>query len=107
MGALARLDPKNVMVEYLGKPLNSPRLPGLLVGQDGRLYGCGGDGGDTHLFAYDRDSRRFFDCGRIYDPDRQTACGCTHWLAEARPGLFYVGETDNQQRSGYLWECEI
>ncbi|MCC7353818.1 MAG: PQQ-like beta-propeller repeat protein [Anaerolineae bacterium] len=106
-GALLRLDPKAVEVSYLGRPLLSPRMPGLVVGHDGLLYGSGGDGYDTHLFACDRDTGRFTDLGQIYDPLRRTSCVTTHFLVEPRPGLFYVAETDNYDRSGYLWECQV
>jgi hypothetical protein len=36
-----------------------------------------------------------------------TACYRTHDLVQAEPGVFYVAETDNPWRSGYLWECEV
>lgn len=107
VGALVRFDPRTLEVRYLGRPLAAQRLPGLIVGHDGRLFGCGGEHGDTRLFAYDRESGRFSDCGRLADPARGEACRLTHWLSEPRPGLFYVGETDNLARTGYLWECQL
>ncbi len=106
-GALVRLDPESVEVKYLGRPLARPRIPGLIVGKDGLIYGCGGDDYDTHLFAYDRDTAHFFDLGPIYDSERKTSPFLTHVICEPRPGLFYVGETDNPDRSGYLWECKV
>jgi len=77
------------------------------VGRDDRIYGCGGSDYDAHLFAYDHETGRFTDFGQVYDPQRKTSCVVTHWITEARPGLFYVSETDNLDRTGYLWKCQI
>ena len=79
----------------------------MIVGRDGWLYGCGGVDYDTHLFRYDRQRDHFEVLGKLYDPERKTSVWHTHALCEPRPGLFYVGETDNPERSGYLWECEV
>jgi hypothetical protein len=106
-GSLVRFDPRAVEARYLGHPLPSGRIAGLVVGRDGWLYGCGGVDYDTHLFRYDRAGGRFEVLGPLYDPARKTSVWHTHALCEPRPGLFYVGETDNMDRSGYLWECEV
>jgi sugar lactone lactonase YvrE len=106
-GALARLDPRTVEVTYLGHPLAGPRVSALVLGHDGLIYGSGGTHYDTHLFAYDRESGQSLVLGAIYDPQRETSNWTTHALCEPRPGLFYVGETDNPDRSGYLWECQV
>jgi len=114
-GALLRFAPlsqgpasgKGPILEYLGKPLQGERLPGLVVGQDGLIYGCGGCEGDCHLFSYDRHNGRCTDFGQIIDGRRQVACRLTHGLCEVGRGRFYVTETDNMDRSGYLWECRV
>jgi hypothetical protein len=106
-GAFIRLDPRSVEVRYLGHPLTSGRIAALVVGQDGRIYGCGGVDYDTYLFAYDRATDKFDVLGPIYDPQRDTSCWHTHALCEVHEGLFYVGETDNPDRAGYLWECQV
>ena len=106
-GVLARLDPRTALVEYLGHPLSGERIPGLVVGTDGLLYGCGGAAYATRMFRFDRATRLAADLGPIFDEQRKTSCWCTHSLTEARPGRFYVGETDNPDRSGYLWECSL
>jgi hypothetical protein len=95
------------VVEYLGRPLRRDRLPGLVVGQDGLIYGCGGCEGDARLFSYDRQNRRCTDLGRIVDGQRGVSCRLTHGLSEVGAGRFYVAETDNLDRSGYLWECAV
>ena len=64
-GMLLRLDPEEVAIEFLGKPCAEPRMPGLTVGRDGLLYGCGGDNGTTYVFTYDRDQRKFETLGKI------------------------------------------
>ena len=106
-GAFIRLEPRSVEVKYLGHPLPSGRIAGLVVSKDGRIYGCGGVDYDTHLFAYDRASGQFDLLGPIFDAQRHTSCWHTHALCEPREGLFYVGETDNPERAGDIWECKV
>jgi hypothetical protein len=59
------------------------------------------------MFSYDRYRERFTDLGPIFDSLRGESCSTTHWLCEIEPGRFYVGETDNLARTGYLWECRL
>lgn len=106
-GALVRFDPKNLGSKYLGHPCTSGRMPGLCLGMDGLIYACAGDGGDTHLIAYNRQEDRLIDFGLIYDAELNTSCRRTHHICEGEPGTFYVAETDNLYRSGYLWECVV
>lgn len=107
LGELIRLDPNTASCEYLGKAYDSRRMPGLLVGKDGLIYGCGGDSGDGHLFCYDRESGAFHNLGAMYDPDLDTTCYRTHDIRVGERNVFYVAETDNPHRSGYLWECHV
>ncbi len=107
LGDLIRLDPETAACEFLGKPYASRRMPGLLVGEDGLIYGCGGDEGNGQLFSYDRESGAFRNLGEMYDADLDTACYRTHDIVRGEGNVFYVAETDNPYRSGYLWECEV
>lgn len=106
-GALMRLDPKNEEVEYLGKPYPGTRLAGLCIGRDGLLYGGGGENYNTFIFAYDREKRKFYDLGRVYDPDINDACVIVHHITITENRTIYAAETDNMERSGFLWECKV
>ena len=106
-GALCRLDPKTAKVAYLGKPDPELRMPGLILGNNGLLY-CGtGTEGNTKLFAYDRESAKFIELGRVYDPQINDSSFILHHITEAADRTIYTGETDNPRRSGYLWECKV
>ena len=106
-GALLRFDAKNAHFEYLGKPLLDARIEGLVMGKDGLIYGAGGHF-ETELFAYDREQRKFYNCGPIYDPDRDERCVIPHDMCITDDGVIYTGETDNLHRSTcFLWECEV
>src|SRR5438067_1738638 len=53
-GYLFRLNPANLTVVNLGKPLNQYRIRGLVLAHNGRLYGIGGDDDEmARLFSYD------------------------------------------------------
>ena len=106
-GSLLRLNPKNVEIEYLGKPYPGTRLAGLAIGNDGLLYGGGGENYNTFLFAYDREKKKFYDIARIYDPDINEACVIVHHITITEDRTIYAAETDNFERSGFLWECEV
>jgi len=107
LGTLVRLDPETAEVTFLGKPYAERRMPGLLVGSDGLIYGSGGDGGAAIVFSYDRETGSFRTLGELYDPDLDTTCYRTHDIALVGENTFYVAETDNPRRSGYLWECVL
>jgi len=109
-GELVRLDPQTAACEYLGKPYPESRMPGLLIGEDGLIYGCGGNAREANaakLFSYDRDSGAFTVFGEIYDTDLDTGCYYTHDITALNDNTFYVAETDNPYRAGYLWECRL
>ncbi len=107
LGELIRLNPDTAACDYLGKPFDSRRMPGLMVGKDGLIYGCGGDGYAGQMFTYDRETNAFTNLGAIYDPELDTSCYRTHDLTVDDENVFYVAETDNPDRSGYLWECRM
>lgn len=105
-GGLIRLDPKNVEFEYLGKPYPGTRLAGLCVGKDGLLYGGGGENYNTFIFAYDREKNKFYENVKLHDPDKNTSCVIVHHICITDDGTIYAAETDNLERSGFLWECK-
>jgi len=98
LGELIRLDPRTASCKFLGKPYASRRMPGLILGEDGLIYGCGGDEGNGQLFCYDRQSEAFHSLGEMYDPDLDTACYRTHDIVRGEGNVFYVAETDNPRR---------
>jgi hypothetical protein len=53
-GYLFRLDPVKLSVTNLGKPLNQYHVAGLATGEDGKIYGVGGDTSEmARMFSYD------------------------------------------------------
>jgi len=53
-GYLFRLDPQRLSVANLGKPLNQYHVAGLATGEDGKIYGVGGDTSEmARMFSYD------------------------------------------------------
>jgi hypothetical protein len=102
---LYRLDPKTAEVVYLGKPFPYDRMPAVLVGPDGWLYGVGGNSDATTMFRFDRETRRFEILGEVRSPDG-AVCFRPHDMAQIGD-TFFIGETDNKTRTGYLWECRL
>lgn len=105
LAELYRLDPRKREVTFLGKPYIGKRMPGLVVGDDGLIYGAGGDTGVTHFFSYDRQARRIDNLAEIIADDG-LRCFRVHDLAVVG-NVAYVGETDNPSRSGYLWQIDF
>jgi len=113
-GGLSRLDPEKGKVEWLGKPARGMRLCGIAEGPDGLVYlltgafyGMKGDDAATHAWTLDRRTGRFADLGPIFDPDFGDGCAVVHHLSIGADGTLWVGETDNPNRSGCLWECRV
>jgi len=106
-GALMRLDPKNIEIKYLGKPYPGTRLAGLCIGKDGLIYGGGGENYNTYIFTYDREKEKFKTIGRVYDSEINDACVIVHHITITEDRTVYAAETDNLERSGFLWECKI
>jgi hypothetical protein len=106
-GALFRLDPDEVEVEYLGKPVTGLRMAALTLGHDGLIYGIGGMGESNRLFSYDREEDQFRILGAVHDPDRDDYPYITHHIVSSGPDTFFSGETDNPKRGGYLWETQM
>jgi len=105
-GCLYRFDPIKRNLQYLGKPTETARMPGLVLGEDNLIYGTAGMR-QPCLFAFDIKRDTFHILGTIRDDDTGAACHIPHDLTVADDGRIFVGETDNPERSGYLWECVL
>ena len=105
-GAVARVEPRERRVEYLGKPLVQPGCKGFVLGPGDLLYGAGGIQGDTHVFSYDRRRHSFTYLGPL-----ETAAGIRCWLVHdmvrSDDGRLWLAECDVPDRAGYLWEVEV
>jgi len=100
-GTLLRFDPKRMEFEYLGRPSPYPRMPALILAEDGLFYGTCGDNWNVKVFVFNRKTRGFSIIGDV--AEGKTRCYRPHDIAMIH-GRIYVGETDNPKRSGYLWE---
>ena len=102
-GSLSRLDPKKPALHYLGRPVASPRMKGLLEGPGGLIYGAAGNQYDTHIFTYDRVSGKFDILGAVRD-GRDGACAwLVHDLCLVDRHTLVAAETDNPQRASCLF----
>jgi hypothetical protein len=103
-GFIFRFHPGSRALENLGKPLVAPRVRGLTLGNDGRLYGLGGDRhGVNQLFVYDPESGSFLVLGSI-DVDRSPYYARRAHQFDAmvtsQDGAIFMGESD---RGGHLF----
>lgn len=103
---LYRLDPRTAEVTYLAKPFVSNRMPGLLVGADGLIYGAGGNDDNVRIFSYDRKTGAAAVLAHVVDSASGEPCFRPHDLLQVGQSL-YLGETDNPKRSDCLWECRL
>jgi outer membrane protein assembly factor BamB len=97
-GYLFRLDPNDLTVTNLGKPLNQYRIDGLVRGPSGRLYGVGGDKDEmARLFSYEPltgayDVLGFVDVNRRpYYTWQAYVIGA---MASGSDGTIYIGEDE-------------
>lgn len=102
---LYRIDQSSYEIEFLGRALPWNRLPAITIGDDGLIYGVGGNDNHTTLFRYDREARKFETLGLVAADDGEI-CFRPHDLVLAN-GSAWVAETDTPQRSGYLWQCSL
>jgi hypothetical protein len=105
LGELYRLDPAAKKVDYIGRPVPHIRLPGLVFGPDGNIYGVGGTDWNVTLWRYDRKADKFQVLGDIAAEDGRR-CFRPHDITFV-DGRFYVGETDNPKVSGCLWAVTV
>jgi len=107
LGSLYRLNPKNAEIEFLGRPFASSRLPGLIMDETtGLFYLSGGDDNNCQIASYNRQTGCFKNLGIITDSETGTECFRTHDIVKIN-NTIYVGETDNPNRTDYLWECKL
>ena len=105
-GALYRVNKKSGECTFLALASPGGRLEGLDFGKNGLLYLGGGSFYCTRVAVYDRETGKVTDLGPIFDPKRDETCIIVHALAVTDGGTIYIGETDNCERSGFLWECK-
>ena len=104
-GELYQLDPQSGKHALLGRPSPGLRLSGLVLGPEGNLLGSYGAYSQTGLFMYDRASCKFADLGPLRD--ETDACFMVHDIAWDGGVRVFAAETDNLERSGYLWEATL
>jgi hypothetical protein len=105
LGEFYRITPDTGMVKYLGKPFPGIRLPALAIGDDDWIYMAGARERASLLARYSRKEQRFELLGPIEHSDG-TYLNYAHELCVV-DGVCFIGETDNKQRSGFMWACEI
>lgn len=105
LGDLYQLDPKTGQHRLLGRPSEGLRLSGLSIGPEARLLGSYGADYQTGLFVYDRQTGEFTDLGAVRND--VAACFMVHDIAWDGGSRVFVGETDNVDRSAYLWEVTL
>lgn len=108
-GYLFRLDPENLRVENLGKPLNQYRIRGLVCARNGKLYGVGGDDDEmARLFSYDP-ARGAYEVLGFIDVNRRPYYSWHAYNIGAMvlggDGTVYLGESERKSRL-YLYYPE-
>jgi hypothetical protein len=105
LGELYRVDVSNGQHTLLGRPNDAIRMSGLCLGPGGMLLGSYGAYGQTGLFLYDRQKAAFFDLGQVRN--RNAECFMIHDIVWDGAMRVFAAETDNTERSGYLWEVTL
>jgi hypothetical protein len=118
-GHLFSFDSSEQKVTVLGQPNPGPRLPALVFGADGLLYGAAG-GGDQYntrtafIFSYDPRSGKVAEVGDIYDPAAGIRGQRMHAMTVGLDGLLFAGETGAERKAAgevaeepYLYICKV
>jgi sugar lactone lactonase YvrE len=118
-GHLFSFDPKTEKTMVLGQPNPGPRLPALVFGTDGLLYGAAG-GGDQYntraafIFSYDPRTGAIAEVGDIYDPASEIRGQRMHAMTMGLDGVLYAGETGAVRKATgeaaeepYLYICRL
>ena len=101
-GYLFRLDPQKLSIANLGKPLNQYHVAGLATGEDGKIYGVGGDVSEmARMFSYDPATGAYEVLGFV-DVNRRPyytwqAYEVGALIADQR-GAIYIGEDEHISR---------
>ncbi len=108
-GYLFRLDPKELHVQNLGKPLNRYRVRALVLARNGRLYGVGGDDDEmAQLFCYDPAGAAYELLGMI-DVNRRPYYSWQAYVIDCaalgNDGTVYLGQNERKSRL-YLYYPE-
>lgn len=77
-------------VEYIGKPVGTPRLTSMVEGPDGLIYGCAGFP-FMHIFTLDPRTREIRDLGPL---STEGDFYYAHCMVFGSDGALYAGETD-------------
>jgi hypothetical protein len=95
-GILFSFDPQSGQIICLGKPTPARRIRALAVGNDGVVYGVGGDvNGAAHMFRYDPETRDLRDLGVPRATSQQWWHGYEFDAAiTGLHGEIYLGEAD-------------
>jgi hypothetical protein len=105
LGALIELNPETYEVKYLGKPFPGIRMPGLALDKDGNVLMCGGSDGAPYIARFDILNRTISALGQVKSEDGNACFRCHEIVVIDNKA--YVAETDNPERSAYLWEVEL
>jgi hypothetical protein len=92
-GCLLKLGPKTDDVKFIGKPLISPRISGIVEGKDGLLYLSAGFP-VMHLVSFNPRTNEFEDFGEV---ETQYEMCYFHGMTILDNGTIYVGETDSER----------
>ena len=97
-GYLFRLDPENLSIENLGKPLNQYRIAGLVRGPGQKVYGVGGDDDEmARMFSYDASNGAYeiIGFGKRQPPSLLHLAGVSHQSHGNGPdGAVYIGQSE-------------
>ena len=105
LGELYRLDPETGKHSLLGKPSPGIRLSGLVLGPEGKLLGSYGAYNQAGLFLYGTRDCQFTDLGGVRT--EKVSCFMIHDIAWDGESRVFAAETDNVDRSSFLWEVTI
>ena len=117
-GYLFRIDPKSMIVENLGKPLNQYRIRGLVFSKNGKFYGAGGDDDEmARLFSYDP-ARGVYEMLGMIDVNRRPFFTWQAYVVDAMAiganDTIYMGQSERKSKlylyfpepTGNAFACE-
>jgi len=108
-GYLFRFDTKSLRLQNLGKPLNQYRIRGLVLAQNGKLYGVGGDDDEmARLFSYDPATGAYELLGMV-DVNRRPYYAWQAYVIDSvelgPDGTVYLGQSERKSKL-YLYYPE-